>query len=108
MMMDNAKRALAEVDRVLTKPGRFFLTLADTQSKKFGEGTCVGRNSYILEGDWYEAGAVQHYFDERDIRDLLGNRFRIIDLRRVVQEKYNPEFQQLYWSSRWHIVTEKV
>src|SRR3989338_1185980 len=105
--MEGALRAVSEVHRVLASPGLFFLTLAGAGSKKFGEGRKVGRNTFKLEDD-YEAGAIQHYFDRQDIETLLAGRFRIKDIREVVQKKFDLSFRKEHWSNRWHLTVEKT
>ncbi len=105
------ERAIAsaeEVYRVLRKPGLFFITLASTENIKYGEGKQSAKNTYLLEGDWYEAGALQHYYDREDINELFKDRFRIKDIRYDLQKKMSLDFQPLEWVGRWYLTTEKI
>lgn len=108
MMPDDGRQAIRESWRVLKNGGLLFLTLADTRSKKFGSGKEMAHNTYLLEGDWYEAGAVQHYFDREDINELLGKEFGLVDIRLVTQQKLDLNFKPTEWSWRWHLTAKKI
>lgn len=107
MEPDRGLAIASEVHRVLRNSGLFFVTLADTRSKKYGQGVRTAKNTYLLEGDWYEAGAVQHYFDRQDIDDLIRKKFHIKDIRLIMQEKLSVNFEPLEWTYRWHLTLEK-
>ncbi len=68
----------------------------------------MAHNTYLLEGDWYEAGAVQHYFDEKEIKEYLKEKFEILDVRLVMQKKMTVDFKDESWSYRWHPTAKKV
>lgn len=108
MEPDHALRAAHEVYRVLKNPGLFFVTLIDTRTSKYGQGKQVAKNAFVLEGDWYEAGAVQYYYDKQDIENLLHDKFKIKDARLTMQKKLSPSLEDQEWNYRWHLTTEKI
>jgi len=104
---ETGRHALDEAGRVLRTGGLFFLTLADIKNSKYGRGKKVAHNTYCLD-DGYEAGAVQHYFDESEIKEWLRDKFVILDIRRMAQQKLNLEFQPLECSWRWYLTLKKI
>jgi|SRR3989344_1194077 len=103
-----AKMAVAEAHRVLRKNGLFFMSLIGTESDIYEHGKEVEKNTFILQGDWYENGTLQHYFDEKEIKSMLKGKFAIKDVRINMQKSMTPKFKELKWSYRWHITVEKI
>lgn len=84
MPIENAKKAIKELNRVLVPGGYLFLTLRSVDDSECGRGEAVGYHTYKLAAG-YEKGIVQHYFDQDEVFDLLEG-FRIFDLELVEQK----------------------
>jgi SAM-dependent methyltransferase len=123
-----AKKALQEIHRVLTPEGYLFISLRSTDSSECGRGKKVAKNNFIL-AEGYEKGLIQHYFDLKEIKELLKG-FRVFDIE-LHEEKFpdlftlDKSFLQSFKGvkkyidlsksldlnlkeSRWYIAAEKI
>ncbi len=109
--MSTALAAVREVHRVTKPSGLFWASLASVRSSLFGQGTRADRHTYVLE-EGFEEGQVQHYFDQEELSELLPpDRFRLLDLRHRLEEKWNvadraTSLQTL--TSRWFVTAESI
>ena len=122
-----AKKAIREINRVCNTGGYVYLSLRSTKSSEFGRGKKTDNNTFVLQ-DGYEKGIIQHFFDLKEIEELMRN-FRVFDIE-VVETVFPAEYTldkfflqstqgfKKYFDltkpvdlslkeSRWHIVAEK-
>lgn len=80
-----ARRALAEVRRVLRPGGLLHLNVRGRDSYDWGRGEAVEPGTFLLaEGP--EQGLPQHFFEEAELEALLGEHgFRILDWEACVR-----------------------
>jgi len=123
-----AKKTMKEIKRVLVPRGYFFVSLRSTESSEYGRGERVDKNTFKLK-EGYEKGLFQHYFDLKEIKELLRG-FKIFDI-----ELHEQKFPSIYTldkaflqsstgmkkyldlkkpidfnikNSRWYIAAEKI
>lgn len=128
ILFTKAKNVIEEVRRVLAPNGYIYITLRSTEDSEFGRGKKVEHNTFVLE-EGYEEGIIQHYFDLKEIKELL-NGFKIFDIE-LYEERFpgfftvdkaflqsskgekkyielsKPLSLELKYS-RWHIAAEKI
>ena len=102
--MELAKRAAAEVNRVLKPNGLFYCDLRSVEDFEFGDGDQVALNTFVVS-EGYEQGLVQHFFSLAEAHELFDGLFRII-YSEITENKMGPDFQKKY--SRWVFATEVV
>ena len=122
-----AQKAIKEMNRVCNTGGYLYLSLRSTESSEFGRGTKTENNTFVLQ-EGYEKGIIQHYFDLKEIQELMKD-FRVFNIDLVEEispaeytldksflqsskglKKYFDLTKPLDLSlkeSRWHIVAEK-
>ena len=124
----DAKIAMNQIKRVLAKQGYLYLTLRSSEDCEFDRGQKIDHNSFLLENG-YEKGLIQHFFDLKEINELLQD-FKIIDFE-LYEEKFLDEYtvdksflqsskglkKYVDFSkplnmnlkySRWHLAAEKI
>lgn len=128
ILFSEAKKSIDEIYRVCEKGAYFYLSLRSTGSSEFGRGEKVSSNTFVLQ-EGYEKGLIQHYFDLKEISELL-QKFKIFSIDLIeeifpseytVDKSFLQSFEGLkhYFDltkplnlnlkeSRWHIVAEKL
>jgi len=124
----DAKKAIKEIVRVCNTGGYVYLSLRSTESSEFGRGKKTDNNTFVLD-EGYEKGIIQHYFDLKEIEELMRD-FRVFNVDLVEEispaeytldkcflqssqgfKKYFDLTKPLDLSlkdSRWHVVAEKI
>ena len=126
VMFSDAKKAIQEINRVLTPGGYMYFTLHSDESSECGRGKKIDENTYILQ-QGYETGLVQHFFNLKEIAELFGD-FKVFEIelhderfpkQYTVDKNYLQSSQGIKKSldldnldlglkdSRWHIGAEK-
>jgi len=82
-MSDTIHQAVCEIERCLRLNGYLLCTLISTQHHKYGLGTEIERNTFILKSD-REKSVPHHYFDEEEISQYF-SRFAILYRENVDQ-----------------------
>jgi ubiquinone/menaquinone biosynthesis C-methylase UbiE len=103
MRMDEAKRAVAEVARVLTPKGLFYFDLKSADDTDFGVGEEADKNTFVVT-DGFEKGLIQHFFTLDEIHELMGQLFRPIYVE-THDYRLAPDFTRMI--SRWIIAAER-
>lgn len=88
---EKAKRIVSSFYRYLKKEGYLFISLRSIKDSEYGRGENIDKNTYLLENG-YEDGELQHFFDIREIAELLNN-FKVFDLE--LHEEIYPSFYSL-------------
>ena len=89
MLFSKARKAIREIKRVLRADGYACISLRSTESSEFGHGKKIAANTFLLQ-EGYEKGHTQHFFDFKEVRELL-QEFRVFDI-----ELYEQKFPALY------------
>jgi len=84
-----AKKTIKEIKKALVPGGYLFITLRSTESSEYGRGERVDKNTFKLK-EGYEKGLFQHYFDLKEIKELLRG-FKIFDI-----ELHEQKFPSIY------------
>src|SRR5712691_10422623 len=104
VMMETARQAAKEVQRILKPSGLFYCDLRSVEDFERGVGKEVAPNHFIVS-EGFEAGLVQHFFSLDEIRSLFDGLFRII-YSETTEKRLGPDFQRKY--SRWVLATEAL
>jgi SAM-dependent methyltransferase len=99
-----ARRAAAEVKRVLRPGGLFYCDLRSTEDFEYGVGQEAGQNTFVVS-EGYERGLVQHFFSPAETEELFDGLFRIL-YSEITESRLGPDFQRKY--SRWVFATESL
>lgn len=102
--MNTARRAAAEVHRILRPEGLFYCDLRSTEDFEYGTGEQAGLNTFVVS-EGYERGLVQHFFSPAETEELFDGLFRIL-YSEITENRLGPDFQRKY--SRWVFATEKL
>lgn len=86
MTLREARDSVEEVRRLLNPEGLFYVDLISKQDGCFGQGTMVEVDTFVVP-DGLETGAVQRFYDEEGIQDLLSDAFVI---REIVFQEWHP------------------
>ena len=70
MLFDKAKKIMKELKRVLKKDGLMLIVVHSYFDSHFGRGEKVNENTFIINWGKVEKGLPQHYFTEKEIREL--------------------------------------
>lgn len=101
--MADARRAVAEVARVLTPKGLFYLDLKSADDADFGVGEETDKNTFVVT-DGFEKGLIQHFFTLEEIHELMGQLFRTIYIE-THDHRLAPDFTRMI--ARWIIAAER-
>lgn len=102
--METARRAAAEVKRVLRPRGLFYCDLRSTEDFEYGVGDEAGPNTFVVS-EGYEQGLVQHFFSQPETEALFDGLFRIL-YSEITENRLGPDFQRKY--SRWVFAAESL
>jgi ubiquinone/menaquinone biosynthesis C-methylase UbiE len=99
--LDNIRRCVAEIHRVLVPGGRAMLIVQSKRGYRYGGGQQLEPDTYITV-DGADAGIPHHFFDEAGLRDLFAQ-FAILDIspREHVDEEG-------YRHAHWVVVIERA
>jgi ubiquinone/menaquinone biosynthesis C-methylase UbiE len=120
--------AIKEIKRVCKSDGYIYLSFRATSDSEFHRGKKTGNNTFVLEKG-YEKGLIQHYFDQKEIANLL-NKLKIFDVT-LIEEKYPKQYgidkaflqsseeYKKYFDlnkkldtsmryARWHVIAENI
>ena len=104
VLMETARQAAREVQRVLKPGGLFYCDLRSTEDFEFGVGDQVAPNTFVVS-EGYEKGLVQHFFSADETKALFDGLFRIL-YSEITENRLGPDFQRKY--SRWVFATESL
>jgi len=93
------QKTVSEIHRILKKGGLLLANFHSKRSSKYGKGIEVEENTFMQENG-PEKGVLHHFFDENELRALLGH-FRV-DFE--VREKKVDS----YLRSRFIVLAEKI
>jgi len=93
------QETVSEIHRILKKGGLLLANFHSRRSSKYGKGIEVEENTFMQENG-PEKGVLHHFFDENELRALLGH-FRV-DFE--VREKKVDS----YLRSRFIVLAEKI
>jgi ubiquinone/menaquinone biosynthesis C-methylase UbiE len=93
------QETVSEIHRILKKGGLLLANFHSKRSSKYGKGIEVEENTFMQENG-PEKGVLHHFFDENELRALLGH-FRV-DFE--VREKKVDS----YLRSRFIVLAEKI
>ena len=102
--METARKAAAEVRRVLRPKGLFYCDLRSTEDFEYGVGEQAGGNTFVVS-EGYERGLVQHFFSRAETEELFDGLFRIL-YSEITESRLGPDFQQKF--SRWVFAAESL
>jgi SAM-dependent methyltransferase len=101
---ETARKAAAEVRRVLRPQGLFYCDLRSTEDFEYGVGERAGKNTFVVS-EGYERGLVQHFFSRAETEELFDGLFRIL-YSEITENRLGPDFQRKY--SRWVFAAESL
>src|SRR5215203_5573538 len=102
--METARRAAAEVTRILRPHSLFYCDLRSTDDFEYGVGEQAGPNTFVVS-EGYERGLVQHFFSRAETETLFDGLFRIL-YSEITENRLGPDFQRKY--SRWVFAAESL
>ncbi|MDI6736151.1 MAG: class I SAM-dependent methyltransferase [bacterium] len=103
ILIQEVKKGIQEIERVLTPEGIFFLGLRSDRDTECGKGEEIERNTFLLPGD-VEGNLPQHFFNLIEIKELLVN-FKITNLE-CRERLMGMELSDI--NSRWIITAQKL
>lgn len=95
-----AKRIMKEIGRVVAKNGYIYITLRSTEDAEYGRGKKIENNTFLLQ-EGYEKGIIQHFFNFKEIKELLKG-FNVFDI-----ELYEQRFPDLYTIDKYFLQSSK-
>jgi SAM-dependent methyltransferase len=98
--LDNIRRCVAEMHRVLVPGGRILATVQSKRGYRHGKGQEIEPDTYIPDTG-LDAGIPHHFFDKAGLRDLFAA-FAIISL--VLDEGLE---EGKYLHSHWVVTVER-
>ncbi len=104
ILFKDAKKALAEIHRVLNSCGLLYLTLRSSRDADCGRGEEIEKNTFIIPKD-AEAGIPQHFYTGEEIAELLNNKFEIEHFE--ADERLIGKYLSII-HSRWIIIARKI
>lgn len=101
MPFEVAKKGIDELARVLKNNGLIYFDLISTEDSSCNNSTNFER---IVE-ESHEKGTIQTYFNIDKIKELIGNKYEIVELYNIKKEdELNPKFI----ISRFHVIARKL
>ena len=102
--LDNIRRCVAEMHRVLVPGGRALLIVQSKRGYRYGKGQQLEPDTFVHDSG-PEAGIAHHFFDEAGLRDLFAD-FHILAL--TPDERDEVEDGMHYLHSHWVVMVERV
>jgi len=102
--MENMRRTLAEIHRVLRRGGLAYVTFQALRSHKYGLGREIEANTFVqyLDSDCQSESGVPHHFSgEDEVRQMM-NAFHIIELK---LEEFKTDDGVMH--SHWQALAER-
>lgn len=91
-VLDEMKKTIYEIYRILKKNGLAFLTFKSDQSSDYAKGIKIEENTYIsINKD--EKGIPHHFINKREIKKLMSS-FKIIEIKK---EKFYDKEKNLHF-----------
>ena len=101
--LDNIRRCVSEMYRVLVPGGQALLTLQSKRSYRYGQGQQLEQDTFIpVSGP--DAGIPHHFFDEVGLRDLFAD---WIIASMALDEWDEVEGEAHYLRSHWVVSVER-
>jgi len=97
--LDDIKKSISEIYRVLKRGGWLFITFISKRTWKYGIGKKIGKDTFIQD-EFPEKGVVHYYSDEKDVKEFL-KMFKIIWI------KLKEETIEGKRHSHWIVLAEK-
>lgn len=102
-ILDNIRRCVAEMHRVLAPGGRALLIILSKRGHKYGKGKRLEPDTFVPDsGD--EAGVPHHFFDETSLRELFAE-FTMVKLILDEWDEVEGETHRLH--SHWIVTVER-
>jgi len=93
------QETVSEIHRILKEGGLLLANFHSKRSSKYGKGIEVEENTFMQENG-PEKGVLHHFFDENELRELLGH-FRVdVEVREKKVDRY--------LRSRFIVLAEKI
>jgi len=102
--MEDARRAVEEVGRVLRSGGLFYCDLRSSEDFECGLGAQVGPNSFVLPHG-FEAGLVQHFFTLQEAMTLVERLFRVVYIE-TNERRVGADLTRKF--ARWILASERL
>lgn len=98
--LDNMRKAIAEIHRVLRSGGLAFLTFPSKRSYRYGQGEEIEKDTFIPNVG-PDAGIPHHFSDKEEIELLLGD-FKILEIK---LNEFISEHGRRH--SHWEVLAER-
>lgn len=101
MPYEIAKKGIIELHRVLIDDGLIYFDLIDKKDSSFKTDVSLEK----IVTNQHEKGTIQSYFDDEKIKELIKDKFEIIEQYKIIREDC---FNKNYLISRYHIIAKKI
>lgn len=98
--LDNMKRVIAEIHRVLRSGGLAFLTFPSKRSYRYGQGEEIEKDTFIPNVG-PDAGIPHHFSDKEEIETLLKD-FKLLEIK--LKESIDEQGRR---HSHWEVLAER-
>lgn len=103
ILMEDAKRAVSEVARIIKPGGLFYCDLKSADDAEFGVGEQAGTNTFVVSNG-FEKGLVQHFFALSEVNELMNGLFRPLYIESH-DYRLPPDFKRMI--ARWIVASER-